>query len=347
MNQRKLSGAKKLTPVAGLFSGKNTGWYKMLFTSASMLSGPKKALSRPKKAAFLPAVLDRYLVYILPTRHGVIFILVLAGMLAGSINYNNNLGFLLVFLLGGTALVSMIHTYRNLLGLQILSVSAAPVFAGENAVFGVLVRPGTHDRTAIAVYAEKNSNKPADFTSRFDATVSVVFPTGQRGILRPGPIYFSTVYPLGLFRAWAVLKPEHVSCIVYPAPRYGYTDDDYYTDAKDGRRRGFFSGTDDFKGLKPYQPGDVFQHVAWKTLSRGQGLFTKDFGGDSDTSVLIFDFYRVPAEDTETRLSELCGMILRASRKNMHYGLVLPGKTIAPDGGSAHRGKCLKALAVF
>lgn len=303
-------------------------------------------LLRTQKLTPLPVTLDRHRVYIFPTRQGFVFILVLVAMLAGSINYNNNLGFLLVFLLGGMALVSMLHTYRNILGLQVMSVSAGPVFAGDDAVFDMRVRSGGHDRKVLALSAAGSPDTKTDLQANADQAVPVIMPAHQRGLLRPESFTLSTVYPLGLFCAWTVLRPG-AACTVYPAPIGGAmamrTDDS----KKGDRQKGIRSGSDDFKGLKAYQPGDAFQHIAWKALSRGQGLFTKDFGGAKGRRAVVFDFFALRSDDTEFRLSRLCAMILQASLENRQYGLALPGKTIPPDSGSAHRHQCLTALATF
>ena len=58
----------------------------------------------------LPLTLKRRGIGIRPTRHGVIFIALVLSMFLGSLNYNNNLGFLLTFLLGSIAFVSIANT---------------------------------------------------------------------------------------------------------------------------------------------------------------------------------------------------------------------------------------------
>ena len=76
-----------------------------------------------------------------PTQHGFLFLGILIAMLLGSINYNNNAGFILVFLLGGMALISIFHSFKNLVGIQKDFLSPVPVFAGQTAIFPVRVRP--------------------------------------------------------------------------------------------------------------------------------------------------------------------------------------------------------------
>ena len=58
-------------------------------------------------------------VYILPTRAGLMFALTMLVMLLASINYQLNLGYLLTFLLAGSALVGMHMGHANLRGLRL------------------------------------------------------------------------------------------------------------------------------------------------------------------------------------------------------------------------------------
>ena len=70
-------------------------------------------------------------IYILPTRAGVIFAVITFVMLLGAMNYNNNLGFALTFLLAAVGIVSIHHCHHNLAQLRISALGAEPVFAGD------------------------------------------------------------------------------------------------------------------------------------------------------------------------------------------------------------------------
>ncbi|MGD8886577.1 MAG: DUF58 domain-containing protein, partial [Gammaproteobacteria bacterium] len=56
-----------------------------------------------------PVDLTQRRIFILPTRQGILFAIVLVIMLIGSINYNNSLGYLLTFLLASVAVVSILY----------------------------------------------------------------------------------------------------------------------------------------------------------------------------------------------------------------------------------------------
>ena len=66
--------------------------------------------------------LDRTQLSLRPTRHGLLFLMILGAMMAGSVNYNNNAGFILVFLLGGMAMISLFPSRSILAGMGIAFV---------------------------------------------------------------------------------------------------------------------------------------------------------------------------------------------------------------------------------
>ncbi len=306
----------------------------------------KIKLYRKLPPVFLPYQIGRKRLYILPTGHGCLFMVVLMGMLLGSANYNNNLGFLLTFLLGSMTFVSMLHTHRNLMGTQILSIRALPVFEGEKAVFRLTVRGGNTERMALRFRLPGGEEQGLDILPETDCIIDVYVPAEKRGLLKPGILTVSTRYPLGLFRTWTSLNLQ-LECPVYPAPLYGslsLTHGNSREQQDTGKSAG--PGADDFQGLRNYLPGDPMQHISWKAFSKGQGLMTKTFVGQAGASVFL-DWASVEEKDTERKLSRLCGMVLSADRLGLTYGLKLPGTITDLGKGEGHKHKCLKSLALF
>lgn len=302
--------------------------------------------SAPPPGEPLPVTLNRRRIYILPTGHGVVFIIVLFAMLLGSINYNNNLGFLLVFLLGSMMFVSIIHTFRNLFGLEIQAVTAEPVFAGQDAEFQALLRTGGRRRVGVSLGFEKQARLLETLAPGNDSRVPVPAGTPGRGLYSPGRLVVATRFPMGLFRAWAKLDTG-ASCLVYPRPAQGAAAGlTGRADTGGGAADTQQSGVDDFRGLKQYQPGDAIRHISWKTLSRGQGAYTKEFGADA-VHTLLLDYSALAGADPEEKLSRLAGMVLAADRMNAVYELKLPGAHLPAGQGERHKHACLKALALF
>ena len=110
-----------------------------------------------------PTILYKRRVYILPTKLGVGFGLMVFAMLLGSMNYNNSMGFALTFLLASLGLVAMHHCHRNLTGLVIRSAGAESVFEGQNAVFTIAIEnPSSGDRYDLCVSHIDGSISSAD-----------------------------------------------------------------------------------------------------------------------------------------------------------------------------------------
>jgi uncharacterized protein (DUF58 family) len=98
--------------------------------------------------------------------------------------------------------------------------------------------------------------------------------------------------------------------------------------------------------LRSYRPGDAPKLIAWKALAREQGLLTKEFSAMA-SSELWLDWQEAHGPDVEHRLSVLTHWVIQAERFGQSYGLRLPGATIPPARGEAHRTRCLEALALF
>jgi uncharacterized protein (DUF58 family) len=283
-------------------------------------------------------------IYILPTQYGIAFAIALLVMLAGSINYSLNLGYLLVFLLAATGVVSVLHTFRNLAGLRFDTGAAPPVHAGETAHFELQIRnPTAEPRHALGL-ARGTTILGIDCPAGETRTVSLPVATERRGRLRAGRWTVFTRYPVGLAYAWARLEPDAVT-LVYPRPDPSALPLSGAGDAAGaGLRTG--PGEDDFAGLRGYRPGDPLQRIAWKAAARGRGLQVKQFSGGAGLE-LLFDWDELPPElDTEQRLSRLTGWVLEAARLGLPYGLRLPGRSFEPGLGGEHRARLLEALAL-
>lgn len=288
--------------------------------------------------------LDRRRIFILPTRRGLFFGLLLLLLLLGSINYALSLGFVLTFLLAGLGNVAMLHTYRNLRGIQIESGAVQPVFAGETAQFTLsLEAPGP--RSAIGLHFKKQSPSWIDLIEPGAQSAAVPLMAPQRGWLQPGRFTVFSNFPLGLFRAWSTVD-FGTRCLVYPTPLpcAQLTQGEHLEQG--GTRISQQEGADDFSALREYRLGDAPRHVAWKASTKSEQLLTKQFVAPA-SATLWFDWDSLHDADPEVRLSRLTGMVLEAERNQLAYGLRLPGQTFAPDLGSAQRERCLKALALF
>ncbi len=288
-------------------------------------------------------------VYVLPSRAGMLYALVLLAMLVASINYALSLGFMLTFLLGAVAVVAMLHAFRNLSALVLRPGRAEPVFAGQPAEFSLqLVNQGGTERFAIRLFAAgMATHEVADVAPGSEQAVRIALPTERRGWLAVPRVTVWTTYPLGLWRVWAWWQPA-MRALVYPTPETPAAPlPESVVLAGDGQGTG--GGEDDVAAVRPYRPGDSPRRIAWKAMARtaSDALLTKEFDG-GERGELRLDWHRLPAQlDAEAKISRLTRWVLDADAAGARWALVLPGLQLELDGGADHRERCLEALATL
>jgi len=106
------------------------------------------------------------------------------------------------------------------------------------------------------------------------------------------------------------------------------------------------AGDEEFNMLRPYRAGDTPRQIAWKALAREEELLTKEFSATASSEFWI-DWDEAPGGGLEERLSILCHWVLQAETFGQSYGLRMPGVSIRPGRGEAHRAACLEALALY
>ncbi len=294
-----------------------------------------------------PVVLVQRRIFIIPSRTGYFFALVLMLLLIASTNYTLSLGFLLTFLLAGMAGISMLHTFRNLAQLSIRPGRAEPVFACEVPHFGLVLNNSSMPRFSVGVKRAKLQDAEpvfGDVAPRTATTLQIAIAAERRGYLRCGRLEIFTEYPVGLFHAWSYVDFGS-TCLVYPRPDAGAGALPIDTRAK-GEGNIPVAGDEEFQSLRAYKAGDTPRQIAWKALAREQGLLVKEFGATASADFWL-DFDALPGLDTEQRLSRLTFWVMEAERRQLPFGLRLPTQSIPPSSGSLHRERCLRELALF
>lgn len=298
-----------------------------------------------EKPAHGPVTLAHQRIFTIPNKRGFGLVLLLLIQWLAAINYNSNLGYILTFLLVAVALLGVLHGYRNLAGLRVQPRRARPVFAGEHAVYEILIaNPTPLPRYAIWVKAKGAEPIRIDIGADDNATTSLGFRPERRGWFQPGTVTLYTEFPLGILYAWSPLRfTERV--LVYPKPA---PDSIPFPvgqgSGRPGRERQ--SGGEEFTGFQTYQAGDPLRHIHWKGVAKGQEPQVKRYAGEQSDAIAL-DLDETPGGDLETRLSRLCRWVIDAEAAGMRYALTLPGTRIATGTGDAHCRRCLEALAVY
>lgn len=290
--------------------------------------------------------LDHRRIFILPTRTGVMYALMLVLMLLAAINYQNSLAYGLTFLLLSVGLLAILHTYRNVSGLILSAGVARSVFVGEAVQLRLRLESAGDAHQALGLGWDAAHLQKFDVGADGLTDVELTLPAQTRGWLRAPRLRVESVYPLGILRAWSWLDLEQ-SALIYPRPLAGAMPmlKGVQPHAEDAGVATQSAGVDDYQGLRTYQPGDNRRRLHWKAYSRGQGLLVKDFT-DLSGHDLCLDFMALGG-DIEERLSRLCYWVLELSQRRQPFALRLPGFLSAVDSSEAHREECLRALALY
>jgi len=291
-------------------------------------------------------LLENNRLYILPTRFGYLFGFMLLFLFLAAINYQNSMAFVLTFMLTALAIISLWQTHKNLLGLEVSLKTPRAVFCGESSEFVFTLSHQTNVyRYAVGV--QYGNQAPAYVTIKPEASAQAVLeiPAHQRGQFKPKGLHVFTRYPTGLFHAWGWLQFD-LPILVYPKPMFDVMLHQSMVAQHDGRTSTSTIEGDDFAGLREHRVGESLRHISWKAYAQGKGLLTKTFQGHAQPSLWI-DWFMVPGDSIEEKLSYMTALVLVADNENQKYGVKLPGKTIEQQSGTTHKLECLLAIAVF
>jgi uncharacterized protein (DUF58 family) len=285
-------------------------------------------------------------IWLLPNRNTIGLAAVLFGMGYAGLTQSNGAAYLLCFLLGSVAAVSVLHSWANLKGIELEIDPIEPVFAGGEMLvrvhtsttrrcehFGIRVRPIAGGRAVNFDRVPRAGSVAGELRVR----------AAECGAFSTLALRIETRYPLGFFtaRRKVRLAARHH---VYPAPAGSLPLPVSYSPARTGREGGQIEG-DDFGGVRAWQPGESQRHIDWKAAARGQPLLTKRWSGDADTAIVL-DWELLAGQSPESRLSQLARWIVQAEHGQSAYSLRLPaGVNVPPGRGDAHFHHCLRLLA--
>jgi uncharacterized protein (DUF58 family) len=293
-------------------------------------------------------------VYILPSRAGWALALMLCLLLLGSINYQINLGYLLTFLLAGSAAAGMVVGHGNLRGTGLHLVPPAGGFAGQPCRFDVVLhntRRAPRWGLGLAVHGEAGAADWAwvDVPGQGSSTAQLAFTPQRRGRQPLPTLTAATRYPLGTFRVWALWRPAS-QVWIYPTPEPNAPPLPPASADAGGRSTAATRYGDEFDGVRAYRHGDALKLVVWKKAAQAfatgsHQLVSRD-RPLAQQHRLWLDARATGLADHEARLSRLTAWVQMAQHQGLSWGLRLPdGQEIAPDQGPAHATRCLQALA--
>lgn len=295
-----------------------------------------------KKAEPLPLKINWRRVFILPTKPGLFFGFIAFLMLIASLNFNNNMGLMLTFLLVGLAQVALYRVFFNVRSLIVNYVTVQPVFLGQKACYMVHIS-ADENKYDICIKNKTEHNCLTELPADKQLSIPCYRETQHRGWLACGKIKLLSSYPFGLFYAWVWIRID-TKCLVYPTPEP--QPPDFPLNQLDEGETSVIKHGEDFHGLKPFQSGDSMRLIAWKRTAQTGELISREFQ-QSQGKKLLLDFSQVPLQDIEQKLSRLTAWVLKAYQQQIDYCLKLPNFNSGFGYSTQHHLSCLKALALY
>lgn len=233
-------------------------------------------------------------IYILPTRHGLAFLVALFFLFLIALTYGHSLAFAAAFFLTSLLMSSALFTHLNLLGIRLEQIHLCEV-----------MRIGEFQDIRFCL---KNESSKIRYDLALDTwgsesclpqTVSFLGPFQEkwghselllkkRGFYKAKRVVISTTYPVGLFRAWIVFPVISSVSIAPKAVSFeGFKDRREYFDRHEGETQFISKGEgEDFYQHLPMRKEDSWKKIDWKAWAKKDILLRKE--NETPSSELIY-----------------------------------------------------------
>ena len=290
-------------------------------------------------------------IFIIPSYRGFLFLGLAMVMILVAATYNNNLIFILGAFLFSTFVVVLLQTHYNLKGVRLRFVTMEEGFEGTEVHMAFelsqkrsRLKSGLEIRSRSKEWKNVSSEKHMLRSTESTKPVRVTVVAPRRGEHSIPQIVLETYYPLGLFRAWKVYRPEG-QVMIYPKPagEVPLAPSPSTVGVRDEGTKPASEG--DMGELRAYRAGDSFHQVAWKHFARTGDMHSRANWGGEDRHYSIPWLVPQTPGDTETNLRQMSAWIDVAVREDARFEMSTPQGHIGAGQGMEHARKCWRVLA--
>ncbi len=289
------------------------------------------------------------------TKAGWFYILLTIFLGVSGANTGNNLVYLIVAMLLSFMAISGIFGKRNLSRIDVRIELPEEIYADTGVPVRVVLRNGRRFLPSFLIRVHVGQNEIlfpfAETRNETARYLPLSFP--ERGRVRIGNIYLSSVFPFNFFIRYRKI-PAVFDAVVFPKAKKcelsGLFDKDRQSRGEQVVDRTGYEG--DIISVRNYIAGDPIKYIHWKASARTGRLQTKEFSSLSRRPVII-DFDTVPIREVEEKISCVTYVLLKLFRQNVPVGLKIGGALHRPplrnlpEGSKAVRFAMLTELALF
>jgi uncharacterized protein (DUF58 family) len=270
-----------------------------------------------------------------------------------AMNTGNNLLYLLLGGMLGLIAVSSWMSEQAIAGLAVRRHVSRGVTVGHDVR---IVYDVTNEKKRLPTIAlelrEAGLGEPA-FFSRVRAgtteTAASVHQFVRRGIYPLSTLTVSTSFPFGLFfkerdvelEGELVIWPRHDRPVRAPNPGAGRARVRGHAMAGAPGTRG------DYRGLRPYRPGDDPKDIHWRTSARLVNPVVREYERDASETLWICLDLGGPSETDEVEglVEVAASLAARAELEGKRYGVVAGARVVTPGSGPGQLEAALDTLA--
>ncbi|MBX3021289.1 MAG: DUF58 domain-containing protein [Bdellovibrionales bacterium] len=301
-----------------------------------MLEGVRRRLVRENR------------IYIMPSPRGFLFLGAVVVMILTAATYGNNLIFILAFILFALFVVSMLQTHYNLKGARLEFAGADEAFEGEpqSLLFHLTqkrsrLKRGLEIRTRSKTFRTLSERREDILPEEQVKAARIEVLAWRRGVHALPEVILETYFPLGMFRAWKIFRPQG-TLIVYPRPEGDVKLTSVHSEHGEEETGLRTTPDGDFGELKNYQVGESYHQIAWKHYARTGDLYSKVHWGAEHKH---YDLKWSPGRDPEQYLRQLSRWVMNALEEDASFELETPDSKVEPGRGMEQAKACWRALA--
>jgi uncharacterized protein (DUF58 family) len=278
--------------------------------------------------------------------------LISVGLGLVAINSGNNLMYLITAMLLGLLLSSGIVGRRNLYGAVLSVTFPDEIYAEEQCAISVNVTNKKRSVPLFIISIEFGGDEAfipvIQPEQTFERTIVTKF--SKRGSHMAGLFYISSIYPFNLFKRYRHFGFEN-SIVVFPTPLKCSPDSVFISDDpedEDEKEKSVLNSVEtDIVGIRPYEEGDSFRRVHWKSSAKTGKLNTKLYEGEGAGVGRIIDLDRIVSTGIEKGLSMASYVISESMKSGIPIGMLSRGVLIPPSAERSHKLKLLETLAEY
>ncbi len=293
-------------------------------------------------------------VQVRPTRAGVVFGVMLLGVVIAAINTGNNLLYLVLAALCALLALSASLAEWNLRGVRVTRRLPEEAFATEAALGVFVVENRRRLGPAWGVrLAERVAGSEVPVAERRVGrigpleTVEVparwTFP--RRGRVDLGTLRVESRFPFGLVQRWRDI-PVTGALVVWARPVQAPQPLRANGGGLGSPNQRIRGREGDFRGVRPYVPGDSLRDLHWPTAARtGTPMVVVREGSQAEEAVVRVE--ELQGDHWEQELSRATWQIRQLASAGHAVGLTVGGATHPPRSGAPWSRRLLDLLALL